>query len=80
MKKFTQRVLLLGIAEIAIVGAVGGVDLVGVAQAVPATCLTATGPCQPEQTPGRHTQVAIVCGPAGPKAGVGCHQLAGHPA
>ena len=31
MRKFTQRVLISGAAEMAIIGAVGGVDLVGVA-------------------------------------------------
>jgi hypothetical protein len=78
MRKFTQRVLISGAVAMAITGAVGGVDLVGQAQADPATCVSAAGLCQPQQMTGPHTRVAIVCQPAGPKAGVGCRRVAPH--
>jgi hypothetical protein len=77
MKKFTQRVLISGAGAMAIMGAVGGVDLVGQAQADPGTCVSAAGLCQP-QTTGPHTRAAIVCQPTGPKAGVGCRRIAPH--
>jgi hypothetical protein len=80
MRKFTQRVLISGAAEIAIIGAVGGVGVFAEAQADPATCVTATGLCQPQQITGPHTKAAIVCQPTGPKAGADCRRLVGHPA
>jgi hypothetical protein len=82
MRKFTQRVLLSGAAEMAIIGAVGGVNLVlvGEAQADPTTCVSATGRCQPVQVTGPHLRVAVVCEPIGAKGGVGCRQVAPHPA
>ncbi|MGA8330659.1 MAG: hypothetical protein WB777_15360 [Mycobacterium sp.] len=80
MRKFTQRVLISGAAELAIVGAVGGVDLFAEAQADPATCVSASGLCQPQQITGPHTRVAIICQPTGPKGGAGCRQLVGHAA
>ena len=80
MRKFTQRVLISGAAEIAIFGAVGGVDLIAEAQADPATCVSAAGLCQPQQITGPHTRVAIICQPIGPKSGADCRQLVGHPA
>jgi len=79
MRKFTQRVLILGAAEIAITGVVGGVDLFAAAQADPATCVSAAGLCQ-SQTTGPHAKVAIVCQPTGPKAGADCRRLVGHAA
>jgi hypothetical protein len=78
MRKFTQRVLILGAAEMAIIGAVGGVNLVGEAQADPTTCVNAAGLCQPAQLTGPHTRVAVVCQPAGPKAGVRCSRVVPH--
>lgn len=78
MRKFTQRVLISGAAGVAIMGAVGGVDLFAKAHADPATCVSAAGLCE-QQTTGPQTRVAIVCQPTGPKAGAGCRQLAGHP-
>ena len=80
MRKFTQRVLITGAAELAIMGAVGGVNLLSEAQADPTTCVSATGHCQPPQVTGPHTRVAIVCQPTGPKAGAGCRQIAPHTA
>jgi hypothetical protein len=78
MRKFTQRVLITGAAELTIIGAVGGVNLVGEAQADPATCVSATGLCQPDQITGPHLRVAIVCQPIGTKSGAGCRQVAPH--
>jgi hypothetical protein len=80
MRKFTQRVLISGAAQMAIMGAVGGVNLVGEAQADPTTCVSATGQCQPQQMKGPHTKVVIVCQPIGPKAGIGCRQVPPHAA
>jgi hypothetical protein len=80
MRKFTQRVLISGAAEMAIMGAVGGADLFAEAQADPATCVSATGLCQPQQISGPHTRVAIICQPTGPKAGAACRQVVGHAA
>lgn len=80
MRKFTQRVLILGAAEMAIVGAVGGIGLIGQAQASPAPCTNASGHCQTHQLTGPQTQTPIVCQPIGPKAGAGCRQVARHPA
>jgi len=78
MRKFTQRVLISGAAQMAIIGAIGGVNLLADAQADPATCVSATGLCQQAQITGPHTRVAIVCQPTGPKAGVGCRRIAPH--
>jgi hypothetical protein len=78
MRKFTRRVLISGAAQMAIIGAVGGVNLLGEAQANPATCVSATGLCQSAQITGPHTRAAIICQPAGPKAGVGCRRIAPH--
>ena len=63
MRKFTQRVLISGAAEMAIIGAVGGVNLLAEAQADPATCVSATGLCQPaaDITAPQSLRVAIVC-------------------
>jgi hypothetical protein len=80
MKKFTQRVLILGAAEMAIIGAVGGVGLLGRAQAIPATCTSVTGQCQPQQLSGPQSRIAIACQPIGPKSGAACRQVMGHPA
>jgi hypothetical protein len=80
MRKFTQRVLILGAAEMAIVGAVGGVGLLGQAQASPATCTSATGQCQTQKLTGTQTRIAVACQPIGPKSGAACRQVAGHPA
>jgi hypothetical protein len=76
MRKFTQRVLITGGAEMALIGAVCGVNLVGEAQAEPNTCVSAAGLCQPAQITGPHARVAIVCQPIGTKSGVGCRQVA----
>jgi hypothetical protein len=76
MRKFTQRVLITGAAEMALIGAVGGVNLVGAAHADPATCVSAAGLCQPTQITAPHVRVAIVCQPIGTKSGVGCRQVA----
>jgi len=71
MKKFTQRVLISGAAGIAILGAVGGVDLLGEAHAGPTPCVNATKLCQQVNNPSL-ARVAIVCQPTGPKAGASC--------
>ena len=76
MRKFTQRVLISGAAEMAIIGAVGGVNLVGEAQADPNPCAKSTELCQPQQmkTPlQRH--MTIICQTAGPKGGASCRQV-----
>ncbi len=80
MRKFNGRMLMVGAAEMVIVGAVGGVGLLGQAQASPATCTSATGQCQTQQLTGPQTRTAVICQPIGPKAGAGCRQVAGHPA
>ena len=73
MRKFTQRVLISGAAGIAIMGTVGGVDLIGEAHAGPTPCVNATGPCQSPQVNGPSlARAAIVCQPTGPKAGAFC--------
>jgi hypothetical protein len=72
MRKFTQRVLISGAAEMAIIGAVGGVDLVGVAHADPTACVSAAGLCQPKETNGPQPRMLIICQPNGPKAGAFC--------
>jgi hypothetical protein len=81
MRKFTQRVLISGAAEVAIIGAVGGVDLLGKAQADPTPCVNATELCQTQDTTGPlRPQMAISCQPAGPKAGSHCRQVPLHAA
>jgi len=80
MRKFTQRVLITGAAELAIVGAVGGVNLLGEAQADPATCVSATGLCQPAGITGPHVRGTIVCQSIGTKSGGVCRQGAPHTA
>jgi hypothetical protein len=80
MRKFTQRVLISGAAEMAIIGAVGGVDLLGEAQADPTSCVSATGLCEPQQMNGPQLRMVIICQPTGPKAGAYCqaaHTLPG---
>lgn len=78
MRKFTQRVLISGAAGIALIGAVGGVDLPGVAHASPTPCVNATKLCQPQQANGPlRSPVAIVCQPTGPKGGAFCRPLRG---
>jgi hypothetical protein len=76
MRKFTQRVLISGAAEIAIIGAVGGVGLLGEAHAAPTPCVNAAGLCQSQEVNGPSlNRVAIVCQPTGPKAGAFCRTL-----
>jgi len=73
MRKFTQRVLISGAAQLAVIGAVGGAGLLGEAHASPAPCVNATKLCQTQQVNGpSRTPVAIVCQPTGPKAGAFC--------
>jgi hypothetical protein len=73
MKKFTQRVLISGAAGIAIMGAVGGVDLLGKTHASPTPCVKATALCQPQQVKGPSlNRLAIICQPTGPKGGAYC--------
>ena len=75
MRKFTQRVLISGAAEMAIIGAVGGVNLIGEAQADPTPCVNATELCQPQQLNGPlQSRLTIICLPAGAKAGTFCRQ------
>jgi hypothetical protein len=77
MRKFTQRVLISGAAGIAIMGAVGGVDLLGEAHAGPAPCVNAAGLCQSLQVNGPSlTRMTIICQPTGPKAGATCRPAA----
>ena len=76
MRKFAQRVLISGAAEIAIIGVVGGVNLIGEAQADPTPCVNATELCQPQliNRP-LQTRLTIICRPAGAKAGTFCRQV-----
>lgn len=76
MRKFTQRVLITGAAQMAFIGAVGGVNLLAEAQADPATCVSATALCQPGQVTAPHLRKTVVCWPIGSKAGAGCSQVA----
>jgi hypothetical protein len=80
MRKFTQRVLITGAAEIAIIGAVGVVDLLGEAQADPNPCVNATVSCQPQEMKALQPQprTLLICQPAGPKGGAFCRQYAPH--
>ena len=76
MRKFTQRVLILGAAEMAIIGAVGGVNLIGEAQADPTPCVNAAGLCQPQQINGPlQPRMTIICQPTGPRGGAFCFHL-----
>ena len=70
MRKFTQRVLITGAAEMAIIGAVGGVNLLAEAQADPATCVSATGLCQPEQITGPHLRGRSFASQSGRRPGL----------
>jgi hypothetical protein len=78
MKKFTQRVLIAAAAEMAIIGAVGGVNLLGEAQADPTPCVSATASCQPQQMNAPQNRSWVVCQPGGPKAGAFCRQFSSH--
>jgi hypothetical protein len=76
MRKFTQRVLISGAAEMAIIGAVGGVNLIGEAQADPNLCVNATELCQPQQmNVPLQPQMTTICQPTGPKGGAFCRQI-----
>ncbi len=78
MRKFTQRVLISAAAEMAIIGAVGGFDLLGEAQADPTPCVNATVSCQPQQMNALHPRTVLICQPAGPKGGAFCRQYPPH--
>jgi hypothetical protein len=78
MRKFTQRVLISVVAEIAIIGAVGGVDLLGEAQATPTPCVNATVSCQPQEMNASHPRTLLVCQPTGPKGGAFCRHYPPH--
>jgi hypothetical protein len=80
MRKFTQRVLISAAAEMAIIGAVGGVDLLGEAQADPTPCVNATVSCQPQQMNAPQPRTLIICQPTGPKGGAFCRQFPPHAA
>ena len=79
MRKFTQRVLISGAAEMAIIGA-SVVSTCLEAQADPTPCVSATGLCEPQQMNGPQLRMVIICQPTGPKAGAYCqaaHTLPG---
>jgi hypothetical protein len=78
MRKFTQRVLISVAAEMAIIGAVGGVDLLGEAQADPTSCVNATVSCQPQDMSALQTRTLLICQPTGPKGGAFCRQYPPH--
>ncbi|BBX44939.1 hypothetical protein GCM10009641_24690 [Mycobacterium cookii] len=80
MRKFTQRVLLIGAAEMAIIGAVSGVDLVAQAHADPTSCIGASAQCQQVELTGPQSRATVVCQPTGPKAGAICREWAPRPA
>lgn len=76
MRKFTRQALIWGAAEVAIIGAVSGVNPIGEAQADPPPCVNVTQLCQPQQmkAPLQH-RMTIICQPTGPKAGAVCRQI-----
>lgn len=76
MRKFIQRVLIAGAAEVAIVGAVSGVNLLAQAQADPGSCVGATAQCQQVELNGPQSRGTVVCQPTGPKAGAICREYA----
>ncbi len=79
MRKFTQRVLIAAAAQMAIIGTVGGVNLLGEAQADPTPCVNATVSCpQPQVMSALHPRTLIICQPAGPKGGASCRQYPPH--
>jgi hypothetical protein len=78
MRKFTQRVLIAAAAEMAIIGAVGSVNLLGEAQADPTPCVSATASCQPQEMNAPQNRPLIICQPIGPKGGAFCRQLSPH--
>jgi hypothetical protein len=78
MRKFTQRVLISAAAEMAIIGAVGGVDLLGEAQADPTPCVNATVSCQPHLMNAPQPRTVLICQPNGPKGGAFCRQYPPH--
>ncbi len=80
MRKFTQRVLISAAAEMAIIGAVGGFDLLGEAQADPTPCVNATVSCQPQQMNAPQPRTVLICQPTGPKGGASCRQYPRHAA
>jgi hypothetical protein len=82
MRKFTQRVLISAAAEMAIIGAVGGVNLLGEAQAdpTPTPCVNATVSCQPQQMNAPQPRTVLICQPTGPKGGASCRQYTPHAA
>ena len=75
MTKFAVRALISCAAELAIIGAVSGVDLLGVAHAAPTPCVNATGLCQPQVTNGPLRPYTLICQSAGPKGGASCHEV-----
>jgi hypothetical protein len=80
MRKFTQRVLISVAAEMAIIGAVGGLDLLGEAQAAPTPCVNATVSCQPQEmnAPQLQPRTLFICQPTGPKGGAFCRHYPPH--
>ncbi len=76
MRKFTQRVLIAGAAEVAIMGAVSGVNLLAQAQAEPGPCVGATAQCQQVEMNRPQSRATVVCQPTGPKAGAICREFA----
>jgi hypothetical protein len=78
MRKFTQRVLISVAAEMAIIGALGGVGLLGEAQADPTPCVNATVSCQPQEMNALQPRTLLICQPTGPKGGASCRQYPPH--
>jgi len=79
MRKFTQRVLISVAAEVAIIGALGGVDLLGEAQAAPTPCVNATVSCQSHEMKAVQPRTLLICQPTGPKGGASCRGIPQHP-
>jgi hypothetical protein len=81
MRKFTQRVLIAAAAQMAIIGTVGGVNLLGEAQADPTPCFNPTASCQPQEMNAlQQPRTLIICQPTGPKGGAFCRQYPPHAA
>lgn len=73
MTKFAERVLISGLAELAIMSAASGVALIGEAHAGPTACAYGTNLCQPTTTNGPLRSYTLICQPTGTKGGASCH-------
>jgi hypothetical protein len=76
MTKFAQRALISDAAVLAIMSAMGSVDLLGEAHADLTQCVDPTELCQPQATNGpQQLHIMRICQPAGPKSGASCREV-----